>query len=58
MAQPTFEQFFSAISEQESNGRYNAVGVWVNGHRAYGKYQVMDFNIPSWTRQVYNVSCE
>jgi hypothetical protein len=56
VGQPTFEQFFSAISEQESNGRYNAVGVWVNGHRAYGKYQVMDFNIPSWTKQYYGKS--
>ncbi|ATW62470.1 glycosylase [Streptomyces phage WRightOn] len=56
MAQPTFEQFFSAIAEQESNGRYNAVGVWVNGHRAYGKYQVMDFNIPSWTKKHYGKS--
>lgn len=56
MAQPTFEQFFSAISEQESGGRYNAVGVWVNGHRAYGKYQVMDFNIPSWTKKHYGKS--
>lgn len=53
MAQPTFEQFFRAIAEQESNGRYNAVGVWVNGNRAYGKYQIMDFNIPSWTKQYY-----
>lgn len=56
MGQPTFEQFFSAISEQESGGRYNAVGVWVNGHRAYGKYQVMDFNIPSWTKKHYGKS--
>lgn len=56
MAQPTFEQFFSAISEQESGGRYNAIGVWVNGHRAYGKYQVMDFNIPSWTKKHYGKS--
>lgn len=56
MGQPTFEQFFSAIAEQESNGRYGAVGVPVNGHRAYGKYQVMDFNIPSWTRKYYGRS--
>lgn len=53
MAQPTFDQFFSAIAEQESNGRYNAVGVPVNGNRAYGKYQVMDFNIPSWSRKYF-----
>jgi hypothetical protein len=52
----TFNQFFSAISEQESGGRYNARGVLVNGHRAYGKYQVMDFNIPSWTRQYFGKS--
>lgn len=52
----TFEQFFSAIAEQESNGRYDAVGVWVRGNRAYGKYQVMDFNIPSWTKKHYGKS--
>ena len=56
MAQPTFEQFFRAIAEQESNANYGAVGVWVRGNRAYGKYQVMDFNIPSWTRQYYGKS--
>lgn len=47
----TFEQFFSAISEQESGGNYRALGVWVDGDRAYGKYQVMGANIPSWTKQ-------
>lgn len=56
MSQPTFEQFFSAIAEQESGGRYGAVGVWVGGDRAYGKYQVMGNNIPSWTRQYYGRS--
>lgn len=53
MAQPTFDQFFSAIAEQESGGRYNAVGVWVGGDRAYGKYQVMGANIPSWTAKYF-----
>jgi len=54
MAQPSFEAFFWAISEQESHGRYGAVGPSVQGgHHAYGKYQVMDYNIPSWTRQFY-----
>ncbi|ATW69393.1 minor tail protein [Streptomyces phage ZooBear] len=52
----TFEQFFSAIAEQESGGRYNAVGVWVRGDRAYGKYQVMGANIPSWTKKHYGKS--
>lgn len=50
MAQPTFEQFYSAIAEQESGGNYGAVGVWVNGDRAYGKYQIMGANIPGWTK--------
>lgn len=49
----SFEQFFSAISEQESGGNYNARGVYVKGDRAYGKYQVMGANIPSWTRQYF-----
>lgn len=53
MGQPTFEQFFSAIAEQESGGRYSAVGAWVNGDRAYGKYQVMGANVPSWTAKYY-----
>lgn len=52
----TFEQFFSAIAEQESGGRYNAVGVWVRGDRAYGKYQVMGANIPSWTKKHFGKS--
>ncbi|AWN05114.1 minor tail protein [Streptomyces phage Vorvolakos] len=57
MGQPTFEQFFSAISEQESGGNYKAVGPSVQGgHHAYGKYQVMDYNIPSWTKKYYGKS--
>lgn len=51
-----FEQFFRAIAEQESNNNYKAVGVLVRGNRAYGKYQVMDFNIPSWTKQYYGTT--
>jgi len=49
----TFEQFFKSIAAQESGGRYGAVGVWTGGDRAYGKYQVMGANIPSWTRAYY-----
>jgi hypothetical protein len=48
-----FEQFFRAIAEQESSNNYGALGPYVRGNRAYGKYQVMDFNIPSWTKQHY-----
>jgi Transglycosylase SLT domain len=45
-----FNNFLNAIVAQESGGRYNAVGVPVRGDRAYGKYQIMGNNIPSWTR--------
>lgn len=44
-----FEAFFWSLTQQESGGSYSAVGAWVNGHRAYGAYQVMDFNIGPWT---------
>lgn len=56
MAQPSFDAFFWAISKQESGGNYGAVGVWVKGDRAYGKYQVMGANIPSWTKKYFGKS--
>ena len=49
----SFDAFLWALTVQESGGRYNAVGVWVRGDRAYGRYQVMGANIPSWTAQYY-----
>lgn len=38
----------------ESGGRYDAVGPVANakGQRAYGKYQVMDFNVGPWTKEI------
>lgn len=37
--------FLQSIATQESGGNYSAVGVDTGGgHRAYGKYQIMDFN--------------
>ena len=44
----------SAIASIESagSGNYGAVGPLTSkGNRAYGRYQVMDFNIPNWTRK-------
>lgn len=42
-----------AIAKIESGscgGNYNTVGPQTRrGNRAFGKYQVMDFNVPSWT---------
>lgn len=46
----TFEQFFSAISEQESGGNYKAIGPPTSYGRAYGKYQVLESNIGPWTK--------
>ena len=44
----------NAIAGIESGGRYDAVGPAANekGNRAYGKYQVMDFNVGPWTQEV------
>lgn len=50
------QRYRGAISSIESGspqGNYRAVGPPTrNGARAYGRYQVMDFNIPNWTREV------
>lgn len=43
----------SAIGGMESSNRYDAIGPDTGGgKRAYGKYQVMDFNIGPWTQEV------
>ena len=43
----------TAIGQFESGGNYKAVGnQTASGDRAYGKYQVMGNNIPSWTKEV------
>ena len=47
----------AAISNIESGGNYKALGpITEKGDRAYGKYQVMGANIPSWTKQALGVS--
>jgi hypothetical protein len=39
--------------ESKGSGDYKAMGpVTEKGNRAYGRYQVMDFNIPTWTKEV------
>lgn len=40
-----------AIGAEESSGNYGAVGKPVKGKRAYGKYQIMEQNIPEWSKQ-------
>jgi hypothetical protein len=47
----------AAIANIESGGNYKALGpVTDKGDRAYGKYQVMGANIPSWTKQALGQS--
>ena len=49
--------FVNSIITQESGGNYNAIGLKTkSGDRAYGKYQVMGANIPSWTKETLGVS--
>lgn len=47
------DALMQAIGFVESGGNYAAVGPPVNagGSRAYGKYQVMDFNIGPWSQR-------
>lgn len=53
----SLQSFKSAIAKQESGARYNAVGPKTSkGNQAYGKYQVMDFNVPSWTKEALGKS--
>lgn len=47
----------AAIANIESGGDYGALGPMTkSGDRAYGKYQVMGNNIPSWTKQALGKS--
>lgn len=41
-----------AFANVESGGRYDAVGPETGKGRAYGKYQVMDFNVGPWTEAI------
>lgn len=49
--QTDLERAKASLAVTESGGNYKAVGPSVNGKRAYGKYQVMDYNIGPWTRE-------
>jgi len=48
----SLEQLRDAFGYVESTNNYGELGpITESGNRAYGRYQVMDFNIPSWTEQ-------
>lgn len=50
-------QAMNSLVAIESGGDYNAMGpVTDSGDRAYGKYQIMGANIPSWSEKVLGVS--
>lgn len=51
-------QYAAAIRSIESagSGGYSALGPWTNGDRAYGAYQVMGNNIPSWSQDALGKS--
>ena len=45
-------KIMKAIGQFESSGNYGSIGVPTkSGDRAYGKYQIMGANIPSWSQQ-------
>jgi len=46
------DRYLNALGTIESSNNYGALGPRTeSGNRAYGRYQVMDFNIPSWTQE-------
>lgn len=49
-------RYSNSIAKIESGGNYGAVGPDTGNGRAYGKYQVMDFNVGPWTREVLGTS--
>lgn len=49
--------FKKGIAGVESSNNYNAIGPTTkSGDQAYGKYQVMGVNIPSWTKEALGYS--
>ena len=46
------QRYLNALGTIESGNNYSALGPRTeDGARAYGRYQVMDFNIPTWTQE-------
>lgn len=41
-----------AIAQVESSGDYQAVGVKTKNGHAYGKYQIMGYNVKLWSKQI------
>lgn len=50
-------RLMQSIAQLESGGNYGEMGpATKSGDRAYGRYQVMGANIPTWTKEVFGYS--
>lgn len=49
---PRMQRFMDNIGKMESSNNYGAVGPPTDGGRGLGKYQVLESNLPGWSRQV------
>jgi hypothetical protein len=50
----SYKQAISMIESGSPAGNYGALGPWTkSGDRAYGRYQIMGDNIPSWSEKYY-----
>ena len=53
----SLDKLSSAIGQFESGGNYKAIGPDTGkGNKAYGKYQIMASNIPSWSKEALGYS--
>lgn len=50
------DRYLGALGTIESGNNYSALGPDTGKGRAYGRYQVMDFNIPTWTKEAMGQS--
>ena len=50
------DRYLNALGTIESSNNYGALGPETGKGRAYGRYQVMDFNIPTWTKEAMGQS--
>ena len=48
---PVAYKVAQALAKIESSNNYGAVGPTVKGNNAYGKYQIMEQNVPSWGKE-------
>lgn len=49
---PSIDDMADTLGKMESSGNYGAIGKPVKGKRAIGKYQIMEQNIPEWSKEI------